>query len=149
MHKSTKSRLVQLNAKLGKRVELIAKNPDDDQMNTAEKVAIGAGTLAAGYGAGSLLRGRAWQKKVIGAPDNSVSGLLGALKTGHNANVADVSKFVAPAASAIGKAAGGAGTAIGSAANSVASTATKYGRSATAATLIAARRAKALIPGAR
>lgn len=86
MHTSTKKRLIQLNSKLGKTVtEFVAIREDKDGL--AKKAAVGAGVLGAGYAGASLLRGRQWQKKVVGAVDNSVPGLLGALKAGHQMNV--------------------------------------------------------------
>jgi hypothetical protein len=85
MHTSTKARLVQLNAKVGKTVtEFVAREDDKKStLGTAAKVA-GAGALA--YGVGSALRGRQWQKKVTGTVDNSPAGILGALRSGHSMN---------------------------------------------------------------
>ena len=145
MTKSTKARLVNLDAKLTKKVEFIAQQNPDDEMSATKKAAIGAGVLGAGYAGASILRGRQWQKNVLGQPDNSVSGLVGALKTGNRMNVADAAKFVAPVASKIGTAADVAGSVVNSAANTVADTAVKAGRSSKAALLIAARKAKALV----
>lgn len=75
-------RLRQLNAKLDQAIEF--RQQDED--STVKKAAVIGGLGAAAYGAGSILRGRAWQKKVTGAVDNSPSGLVGALKTGHSMN---------------------------------------------------------------
>ena len=79
------SRLVQLDAELDQVVEFVSRKPEDERsaLGTAAKVG-GVGTL--GYLGQSLARGRAWQKKVTGSADNSLSGLGGALRTGHSMN---------------------------------------------------------------
>lgn len=71
--------------------------PQKEEPSTLGKIAKGAAIGTAGlgtaYGVGSILRGRAWQQKVLGAPINTGAGLLGALKTGHGANMKDITGF--------------------------------------------------------
>ncbi len=92
MHTSTKARLTQLNARVSKRVTEFVANPDEQKSSTLRNAAIAAGGAGLAYGGASILRGRSWQKNVLGQADNSASGLLGALKTGHAMNKVDAAK---------------------------------------------------------
>ena len=71
--------------------------PEQKRPSTIGKIAKGAAIGAAGlgtaYGVGSILRGRAWQQKMLGAPINTGAGLLSALRAGNAANIADAGNF--------------------------------------------------------
>jgi hypothetical protein len=94
MNKSTKVRLVSLNAKLTKHVEFVAKNDED---HTVRNTAIAAGGLAAAYGAGSYLRGR---KARVGPQLPGVKGAVNDAMAGHGMNVSDMKAGVANAGAA-------------------------------------------------
>jgi hypothetical protein len=94
MNKSTKVRLVSLNAKLTKHVEFVAKNEED---HTVRNTAIAAGGLAAAYGAGSYLRGR---KSRVGPQLPGAKGVVNDAMAGHGMNVSDVKAGVANAGAA-------------------------------------------------
>lgn len=88
MNPSTRKRLTELNAKLDKTVELDIYVNKEDEPSFLKKAAIGAGTLAAGYGGLSYLRGRMWQNKVLGdRRPTGLSGALGAVRAGHIMNM--------------------------------------------------------------
>lgn len=132
MHTSTKARLISLNARVSRKVVEFA-DPQDEKSNKLRNAAIAAGTVGAGYAGLSVLRGRQWQKKVTGAADNSASGLLGALRTGHQMNTVDAARFAGSVRDS--------GTALlEKGTNSV----IKAGRSAKAGLLLTQRRAGAL-----
>ena len=116
MNPTTKTRLTNLNARVAAKV--VEFRAQDEEGHKLRNTAIGAGVAGAGYGAAALYRGRKWQKDVTGAADNSVSGLVGALKTGHQMN----KMAAAGVASKVGE------------------TATKMGRNAKAALIRAQRR---------
>lgn len=86
MSKSFVSRLVQLDAELDQVVEFVTRKPEDERSALGTAATVG-GVGALGYAGQSILRGRAWQKKVTGAADNSIGGLGAAFRTGHRMNV--------------------------------------------------------------
>jgi hypothetical protein len=95
MNPSTKKRLQELDAKLGKTVEFaVYGRQEEDKPSMLKRAAIAAGAGAAAYGGLAYLRGRApvraWQTKVLGAPTTGVKGVMDAIKAGHNMNKADV-----------------------------------------------------------
>lgn len=103
MNPTTKARLVQLNAKVAAKVTEF-RSQEEDKGNGVAKAAAGVGLAGAAYGAGSYLRGRAWQKKTTGTTDNTLAGRLGALKSGHAMNVMAAKGAVAGAKRATGAA---------------------------------------------
>ncbi len=162
MNKSTKDRLVRLNARLDKHVEFVAYDPNDDQRdqfgNRIVKTAAVVGGAGALYGAQAALRGRAITAKFRGytggsPTDNTLGGLWNSAKLGHNANVADVGSAISrvkpifsSAAGTVGSAANTVGNTISNTAGMLANKGIAAGRSAKAAVLIAARRARGIVP---
>ncbi|EIQ01057.1 hypothetical protein OpiT1DRAFT_05621 [Opitutaceae bacterium TAV1] len=112
------SRLVQLDAQLEAKLQSVgfARDPRQEEkssaLRTAGKVVAGTAALGgAGYVGSALLRGRGWQKQVLGKPVNSGSGLLGALKTGARRNNRDIVNAYSGAKAGVQK--GGKATASG------------------------------------
>lgn len=85
MNKSTKARLISLDAKLNRQVEFVAQREEEN--HTLRNTAIGVGGLAAAYGAGSYIRGR---KSRVGPQLPGVQGVVNDAMAGHGQNVADV-----------------------------------------------------------
>ena len=85
MNKSTKLRLISLDAKLNRQVEFVAQREEEN--HTLRNTAIGAGGLAAAYGAGSYIRGR---QSRVGPQLPGVKGVVNDAMAGHGMNVSDV-----------------------------------------------------------
>lgn len=96
MNKSTKVRLVKLNAKLSQHVEF-ASQPGREEDHTVRNTAIGAGALAAGAG-GLYLRGRkAIKDSNLPVGSKGGPGILDTLKVGGTALGNDAKMAVAGA----------------------------------------------------
>jgi hypothetical protein len=74
-------------------IQLNRLHRDEDDRNIVQRTAGTAAKVAAvgglAVGGAALLRGRAWQKKIIGRPNNSAAGILSAIRTGAGLNATD------------------------------------------------------------
>jgi hypothetical protein len=104
MNKSTKARLIHLNARLSRTVEFAAPREKEDESHVGRNLAILGGAGAAAYGGSALYRGYKANQAKRGYGDKSVSGMVDGLKTGNAMNVQSMKDGVEGAKTAYGKA---------------------------------------------
>lgn len=91
------SRLTQLDADLDEVIEFARSEPEEKKSHLVRNALVGAGGLAAAYGAGSFMRGRAARLAHTGKSNNSFRGIGQNIAVGHSMNVSDVKNAVAGA----------------------------------------------------